>query len=584
MSQRIEDYALIGNMRTAALVGRDGSIDWLCLPRFNSSTCCAALLGARENGRWLIAPRGQPISIERHYRGETMVLETVFKTDSGEVALIDFMALPRSGSPAMDVVRIVEGRAGSVPMRMEARFRFDYGRIAPWTRRRDYGLHMLAGPHALQLRTPLDLDNVCTAEFTVTQGQRIPCVLTWHNAYHDEPAACDPGQALKEAEAWWRDWSGHYSVANEWREPVVRSLLTLKALTDGETGGMVGAPTTSLPEHPGRKKNYDYRFTWLRDATFTLHALVRSGYDEEARLWREWLLRVSAGDPAKLQPMYGIDGEWRFPQQKLEYLSGYENSRPVHIGNQAYQQRQLDIYGEVVNAVYTAHEHGLDLDSDGWSAQLRLLEFLEGNWREAGAGIWELGSDQADYTHSKVMAWVAADRAARTIEQFGFNGDAERWHALGRTIHGEVCQRGYDARRNTFIQRYSSTALDAALLRLPIVGFLPADDPRIVGTVDAIHKELSEDGFVWRYSNSLGQRTNEGAFLVCSFWLADDLNLLGRKDEAREIFERMLSIRNDVGLLSEEYDPTAGRLLGNFPQAFSHVGLINTAHNLATEK
>jgi GH15 family glucan-1,4-alpha-glucosidase len=585
MPQRIEDYALIGNMRTAALVGRDGSIDWLCLPRFNAAACCAALVGTPDNGHWSIAPNGDPVSTRRRYRGETIVLETVFKTDEGEVALIDCMALPRSEGHAIDLVRIVEGRDGVVPMRMEALFRFDYGRIAPWARLRDYGWHGAAGPHALQLRTPVKLqagDDVCTAEFTVSKGQRVPFTLTWHNAYRPEPEARGPEQALEETEGWWRDWSSHYSKSHDYREPVIRSLITLKALTDGETGGMVGAPTTSLPEHPGGKKNYDYRFTWLRDATFTLHALVRSGYDEEARLWREWLLRVSAGHPQHLQPMYGIDGEWRFPQQKLDYLRGYDNSRPVHIGNQAYQQRQIDAYGEIVNAVYSAHEHNLDMDEYDWTAQLRVLEFLEGNWRETGAGIWELGSKQANYVHSKVMAWVAADRAARTIEQFGFKGDAQRWRALAQTIHKEVCERGYDAERNTFLQRYDSQALDAALLRLPIVGFLPADDPRIVGTVEAIEQELTQDGFVWRYSDWLGRRTSEGSFLVCSFWLADDLILLGRKDEAREMFERLLSVRNDVGLLSEQYDPTSGRLLGNMPQAFSHVGLINTAHNLTS--
>lgn len=584
MPQRIEDYALIANMRTAALVGRDGSIDWLCLPRFNSAACCAALVGTHDNGYWSIAPHGPVKVVERHYRGDTIVLETLFKTASGEVALIDCLALPRHDSQAVDLVRVVEGRAGSVTMRMDARFRFDYGRIPPWSQRRDYGVHAFAGPHAVQLRTPvrLDVDNsACTAEFSVAEGERVPFVLTWHNAYREEPAAREANQALSETESWWREWSSRYTQKHEYREAVVRSLLTLKALTDGETGGMVGAATTSLPEHPGGRKNYDYRFTWLRDATFTLHALIRSGYDEEARLWREWLLRVSAGDPEHLQPMYGIDGEWRFPQQALHWLNGYENSRPVHIGNQAYQQRQLDAYGEIVNAVYRAHENGLNLDQNDWSAQQRVLEFLEGHWRESGDGIWELGDKQADYVHSKVMAWVAADRAARTIERFGFAGDAARWRGLAQTIHTEVCQRGYDAARNTFLQRYNSQALDAALLRLPIVGFLPADDPRIGGTVDAICDELAQDGFVWRYSDWLGRRTSEGAFLVCSFWLADALILLGRNDEARNIFERVLAVRNDVGLLSEEYDPASARLLGNFPQAFSHVGLINTAHNLS---
>ncbi|HET8555207.1 MAG TPA: glycoside hydrolase family 15 protein [Rhodanobacteraceae bacterium] len=586
MTHRIEDYALIANMRTAALVGRDGSIDWLCLPRFNSTTCCAALLGSRENGCWVIAPQAESASSKRHYRGDTMVLETVFTTASGEVALIDAMAMPRPDNPAIDLVRIVEGRKGRVPMHMEARFRFDYGRIAPWSRRRDYGIHAFAGPHALQLRTPLDLhdgDRHCSADFTIGEGERIPFMLSWHDSYRDEPPARDPEQALAETEEWWRDWSSRYAPPHAYRASVIRSLLTLKALTDGETGGMVAAPTTSLPERIGGDKNYDYRFTWLRDATFTLHALLRSGYDEEARQWREWLLRASAGDPEHLQPMYGIDGEWRWPRQTLDHLSGYENSRPVSVGNQAYAQRQIDIYGEVVNSVYRAHEHGIDMDGNAWEAQRRLLEFLEGHWRDQGDGIWELGDAPAEYVHSKVMCWVATDRAARSVEQWGFEGDARRWRALGRTIHDEVCRRGYDAERNTFLQRYDAPALDAALLRLPIVGFLPPDDPRIIGTVDAIRKELCHDGFVWRYSDDKGQRTNEGAFLVCCFWLADVLILLGRKDEAREHFERLLSVCNDVGLLSEQYDPTAGRLLGNFPQAFSHVGLINTAHHLASE-
>ncbi len=586
MSHPIEGYALIANMRTAALVARGGSIDWLCLPRFDSPACCAALIGSADNGYWSIAPCETPTSVTRHYRGDTMVLETVFKTASGEVALIDLLALPRGDHEVIDLVRMVEGRTGSVAMRMDALLRFDYGRIAPWTRPRDYGMHALAGPHGVQLHTPFRIDcnpQDCSARFTVSQGQRVPCVMTWHSAHEKEPDPCDGERALKETESWWCGWSGHYSRSHEWRQPVVRSLLTLKALSDDKTGGMVGAPTMALPERPHGKKNYDYRFTWLRDASFVLRALLGSGYDTEAREWREWLLRVSAGDPAKLQPVYALDGDWRIPQHELEWLSGYEGSQPVRSGNGAYHQRQIDIYGEVVSAVYLAHEHGLKLGGEEWGAQVRLLDFLEGHWREPGASIWELGNEQGNYTHSKVMAWTAANLAARTIERFGFEGDPQRWHALAANIHADVCREGFDAERNTFVQRYDSPALDAALLRMPIVGFLPANDPRMTGTIEAIQRELGHDGFVWRYSDARGRRTDEGAFVVCSFWLADALIALGRTGEARHIFERLLSARNDVGLLSEQYDPTAGRLLGNFPQAFSHVGLINTAHNLSSQ-
>lgn len=589
MSQRIEDYALIGNMRSVALVGRNGSIDWLCLPRFDSDACFAALLGERENGRWLIAPKATPKKITRRYRDETLILETLFETDSGTVALIDFMPLPRDGREIVDLVRIVEGRQGRVPMQMEAIFRLGYGKVAPWVRAHDYGLQAVVGPDALQLRTPLELrgeDKTTVAEFTVSAGERIPCVLTWHVSWRDAPAARDADQALEEAQQWWCNWSARCEVRGEYRAPMVRSLITLKALTDSDTGGMVAAPTTSLPEQIGGTRNWDYRYTWLRDATFTLYALLLSGYREEARQWREWLLRAVAGDPEKIQIMYGIGGERRLPEHELDWLSGYENSRPVRVGNGAHTQTQIDIYGEVMDGLYTARRHDIQPNDDTWYVQLELLKYLEDHWRDKGSGIWEMRGPPRDFTHGKVMAWVAFDRAVKAIENFRLEGDAAHWRALRKNVHDEVCEKGFNKPRNSFVQYYGGDALDASLLLMPLVGFLPPEDARIKGTVEAIQKNLMNDGFVMRYSQTEGgdgMEGNEGAFIICSFWLADNLALMGRKDEARELFDRLLAIRNDVGLLAEEYDPRQRRLLGNFPQAFSHVGLINTAHNLSLE-
>ncbi|MDN5863789.1 MAG: glycoside hydrolase family 15 protein [Gammaproteobacteria bacterium] len=590
MSQRIEDYALIGNMRSAALVGRDGSIDWLCLPRFDSDACFAALIGERDNGRWLIAPKEATKKITRRYRDETLILETLFETDSGTVALIDFMPLPRDGNDVIDVVRIVEGRQGRVAMQMEIIFRFGYGRVAPWVRHQDFGLQAIAGPDALQLHTPLELhgrDKTTVAEFTISAGERVPCVLDWYLSWHDAPAVLDAGAALEQAQRWWRDWSAHCKTQGEYREPVVRSLITLKALTDSETGGIVAAPTTSLPELIGGTRNWDYRYTWLRDAAFTLQALLLSGYHEKARRWREWLLRAVAGDPRRVQIMYGIGGERRLPELELDWLSGYEGSRPVRIGNGAYTQVQIDIYGEVIDALYTARRHGIQPDDDTWLLQLELLKYLEVHWPDEGSGIWEMRGPPRDFTHGKVMAWTAFDRAVKAIENFGLEGDAAHWRALRKTVHDEVCEKGFSKKRNTFVQYYGGEPLDAALLLMPLVGFLPAEDPRIKSTVEAIQKNLMNDGFVMRYSLEEGDdglAGGEGAFILCSFWLADNLALMGRKDEARELFHRLLAIRNDVGLLAEEYDPREKRLLGNFPQAFSHVGLINTAHHLSLEE
>jgi GH15 family glucan-1,4-alpha-glucosidase len=590
MAQHIEDYAVIGNMRSTALIGRDGSMDWLCLPRFDSDAVFAALIGERENGRWLIAPREQPKRVTRCYRGETPILETTFETDSGVVTLTDFMPLPRPDENVVDVIRFVECKSGNVPMQMEVIFRFGYGLIAPWVRRHDFGLEAIVGPDALQLRTPLDVqgkDKTTVAEFTVSAGDKIPCVLTWYRSYHKAPAACDADQAFNKIEQWWLDWSGQCPVQGEWREPAIRSLITLKMLTNTETGGMVAAATTSLPEQIGGERNWDYRYTWLRDATFTLYALLLSGYDKEARQWREWLLRAAGGDPEKLQIMYGIAGDRRLPEHELAWLTGYEGSRPVRIGNGAYTQVQIDVYGELMDGLHAARRHGIETDGDTWQVQLELLKYLENHWRDKGSGIWEMRGPPRDFTYGKVMAWVAFDRAVKAIERYGLEGDAEKWRMLCRTVHDEVCAKGFNKKRNTFVQYYGGDALDASLLLLPLVGFLPPDDERIRGTVAAIQKNLMREGFVMRYSQEEsgdGLSGSEGAFLICSFWLIDNLAMMGRKDEARELFERLLAVRNDVGLLAEEYDPTMHRMLGNFPQAFSHVGLINCIHNLSEER
>jgi GH15 family glucan-1,4-alpha-glucosidase len=586
MDRKIEDYALIANMRTAALVCRDGSIDWLCLPRFDSSAVCAALVGERENGHWTISPRAEPDSVRRSYRDGTMVLETVFHTGEGEVALIDFIALARDDSDVIDVVRIVEGHAGSVPMQMTARFRFDYGRIRPWCRRCDDGARIVAGPDALQLHSPPPLeqeDGAWCARFTVRRGERVAFMLTWHNAWRDGPAQRDAGRSLRQTERFWRKWGRRYMQSNPWRDEVLRSLLTLKSLSDDRTGAVIGAPTLGLPEIPGGVKNYDYRYTWLRDATFTLYAMIHSGYHDEARMWRNWLINTTAGDPARLQPVYRVDGACRITQQKAHHLRGYERSQPVLIGNKAWRQTQMDGYGEVINGVHVAHEHGLAMHQEDFDEQIGMVEYLEDHWQKAGTGLWERGKHVGAYTHSQVMVWVAVDRVARLIENSSFEGDAARWRALADSIHAHVCDYGFDRKRNTFVQRYGSRAIDAAALRMPIVGFLPADDPRMLGTIAAIEKHLCRDGFVWRYGEEDGEVPEEGSFLVCSFWMVEILVMLGRKQEATEMFQRLLDVRNDVGLLSEEYDPGSGRLRGNFPQVFSHVGLVNAAHRLAAD-
>jgi GH15 family glucan-1,4-alpha-glucosidase len=581
----IEDYAVIGDTETAALVGRDGSIDWLCLPRFDSAACFAALLGDASHGRWQLAPSTDVRQVRRRYRGDSLVLETEFETVEGTVRVVDCMPV-RQAEP--DLVRLVEGVSGEVSMHMELVIRFDYGSIVPWVRNLDGVLRAIGGPDAVSLWSPVATrgQNLTTcAEFRVRAGEQLPFLLVWHPS-HLAPQRTDPIAQIAETERWWSDWARACTYEGPWRDDVVRSLVTLKALTYAPTGGIVAAATTSLPERLGGVRNWDYRCCWLRDATYTLYSLLVSGFTDEAKAWRDWLLRAVAGDPADLQTMYGPAGERRLTELELPWLSGYEGSRPVRIGNAAVHQRQLDVYGEVMDALYLARRHGIEADGASWALQRALTNYLQQIWSEPDEGIWEVRGPRRQFTHSKVMAWLAFDRAIKTIESDGRNGPLEEWRALRSRIHDDVCTQGFDRRRNTFTQFYGSSQLDASLLMIPVVGFLPPTDPRVIGTVDAIERELRRDGFLMRYPMDAsteqvdGLPAGEGVFLACTFWLADNYVLQGRREEARELFERLLSLRNDVGLLSEQYDPVARRLLGNFPQAFSHVALVNTAHNL----
>jgi len=586
--QRIEDYALIGNTRTAALVGRDGSIDWLPLPRFDSGACFAALLGDTENGRWLIAPVGDVKAVERHYRGDTLILETRFVTATGAVVVTDFMPMRDGVEPLLptELVRIVRGERGVVPMRLEIVLRFDYGSIMPWVRRRPDGISAIAGPDAVLLRTSLSLEGVdsrTVADFEVREGDTVSCTLVHYSSFDAEPTPTDPARDLSQTERYWQSWSAQYHEHGEWREPVMRSLITLKALTYGPTGGIVAAPTTSLPEFIGGPRNWDYRYCWLRDATFTLYALLISGFREEAKAWREWLLKTVAGAPSTLQILYGVAGERRIPEYEIPWLAGFAGSRPVRIGNLAHTQQQWDVYGEIMDAMHCAREHGLERDDNTWRVQRVLLDFLEGHWQQPDAGIWEMRGPPRRFTHSAVMAWVAIDRAIKSVEAGGLEGPVERWRSLAQRIHEEVCSKGYNAERGAFVQYYNSRELDASLLLMPLVGFLPIDDNRVAGTVRAIERELMVDALVLRYRNREHVEAlppGEGAFLACSFWLVDVLAMSDRWQEARALFERLLELRNDVGLLPEEFDPVSRRALGNFPQAYSHVGLINSAHNI----
>jgi GH15 family glucan-1,4-alpha-glucosidase len=587
MAERIEDYALLGDLQTAALVGRTGSVDWLPFPRFDSSSCFAALLGGREHGRWLLAPVSGGPADDRRYREDTLVLESEWHTPEGSVRVIDFMP-PRETKP--DIVRIVEGLEGRVRMRTELVIRLDYGSVLPWVRRLDaLSLVAIGGPDGLLLRTPIVLEPeemTHVAEFVVGAGDRVPFVLTWFPAHESEPRAVDAEQALVDTETYWRDWVCGCSYAGNYPQAVRTSLIALKALTYQPTGGIVAAPTTSLPERIGGERNWDYRYCWLRDATFTLYALSNAGYTDEARAWRDWLLRAVAGDPASAQILYGVGGQRRIPELELDWLPGYAGSRPVRIGNAAHDQVQLDVYGEVMDALHHARIQGLDSDDHAWSLQRTLLDFLEGSWDRPDNGIWEVRGPRRHFTHSKVLAWVAFDRGVQTVDDLGLRGPVERWRRLRADIHDEVCREGFDTELNAFTQSYGSSELDAATLLIPLVGFLPATDPRVLGTIDAVQTHLTRDGFVQRYrvqeQNDVdGLEGGEGVFLPCSFWLVDALRLAGRREDARELFERLLGIRNDLGLLSEEYDPAGGRLLGNFPQAFTHVGLVNSAYNLS---
>ncbi|HYG88228.1 MAG TPA: glycoside hydrolase family 15 protein [Azospirillum sp.] len=589
MARRIEDYALIGNTHTAALVGRDGAVDWLCLPRFDSAACFAALLGETENGRWLIAPEGEVTAVRRRYRPGTLILETEFDTPEGTVALIDFMPPQHDrAEERADLVRFVEGRRGRVALAMDLVLRFGYGEIVPWVRRTDEGLSAIAGPDAVDLRTPVSLRGKAfhtRAAFTVTEGEILPFVLTWHLSHLPSPPAEDPRGLLRETEAWWTAWTGQCRYKGPWRDAVERSLITLKGLTYEPTGGIAAAATTSLPEWPGGTRNWDYRYCWLRDATFTLYALLTAGYREEAVAWRNWLMRTVAGKPSQLQIMYGLAGERRLDEWELPWLSGFEASRPVRVGNGAHRQFQLDVFGEVLDCFHTARRSGIAPDDYGWQVQRALVKHLEGIWSAPDQGLWEVRGPPRSFTHSRIMAWVAIDRAIQATEQCGLDGPVERWRELAKRIHAEVCEKGFDAKLNSFVQYYGAKTTDAALLLIPQVGFLPPDDPRVTGTVDAVERELSVDGgMLLRYRTRPeidGLPPGEGCFLACAFWLVDAKVMLGRHAEARELFERLLSLRNDVGLLAEEYDPRAGRQLGNFPQAFSHVALVNSAQNLA---
>jgi GH15 family glucan-1,4-alpha-glucosidase len=585
MALRIEDYALIGDCETAALVGSNGSIDWLCFPRFDSGACFAALLGTEEHGRWLIAPAGRILSTRRHYRDGTLILETEFTTEEGAVRITDWMP-PRSATRASDLMRLIEGVRGQVPMRMELTIRFDYGARVPWVRRTETGLRATAGPDTLQFAAGAAFrgENLRTvADFSVSEGQQVPFCLTWYPTYEEEPRPADVLQSLSRTERWWREWSTACTYTGEWREAVVRSLITLKALTYAPTGGLIAAATTSLPEHPGGTRNWDYRYCWVRDATFTLYSLVIGGYLEEAGKWREWLVNAVAGQPSEMHIMYGLAGERRLPELILPWLPGYEGASPVRIGNAAHSQFQLDVYGELMDVLYVAERAGMPPDDDARRLQRLLLDFLEGAWQTPDEGIWEIRGPRRHFTHSKVMAWVAFDRAIKSAEDLGLDGPLARWRQLRSKIHAEICRSGFDPELNSFVQYYGAKHVDASLLMLPLVGFLPASDPRVRGTVKAVERRLERGGFIDRYPTMPeidGLPSGEGAFLLCTFWLADNLVLQGRHPEARKIFERLLDIRNDVGLLSEEYDPESRRLLGNFPQAFSHVGLINTARNL----
>jgi GH15 family glucan-1,4-alpha-glucosidase len=577
---------MIGDCHTAALVSKQGSIDWLCLPHFDSPACFAALLGTTENGHWSISPAEPIRAIRRRYRDGSLILETEFETENGSAMLTDCM-IPRDGMP--ELLRVVTGTRGQIRMKLELVIRFDYGSVVPWVRGTETGISAIAGPDMIRLRAdvPLHGENMKTeSEFTVAEGQKISFDLTWYPSNQPEPRAVNVAAAIQNTEKWWREWSDRCAYQGKWRDAVLRSLITLKGLTFLPTGGIVAAPTTSLPELIGGVRNWDYRFCWVRDATLTLQSLIHAGYLEEARDWREWLLRAVAGSPSELNILYGLHGERRLTELELPWLQGYEKSAPVRTGNAAYQQYQLDIFGEVANTLFQAREAGLEPAKHARNdVALAMLEFLETGWERPDEGIWEVRGPRRHFVHSKMMAWVAVDRLVRSAELGRFTTDLSRWKKLRDAIHVQVCQQGFDASMNSFVQSYGAKHLDASVLMMPLVGFLEATDPRMLGTVKALEKHLMRNGFVGRYTQDPavdGLPHGEGTFLACSFWMADNYELQGRRNEAVRMFERLLEIRNDVGLLAEEYDPLAKRQLGNFPQAFSHVGLVNTAYNLTS--
>jgi GH15 family glucan-1,4-alpha-glucosidase len=582
---RLEDYALIGDCETAALVSRTGSIDWLCWPRFDSGACFAALLGTAEHGRWLIGPVEPQVRVTRSYRDRTLILETRVETDGAAVTVLDFMP-PRGRNS--DVVRIVRGERGRMRMRTELVLRFDYGRTIPWVSRlADGTFRAIAGPDLVTLHTPVPLrgkDLTTVGEFDVAEGTAVSFVLTHGPSHLPPPRAVDPVRALERTEAFWTAWTSRCQSDGEWSDAVIRSLITLKALTYAPTGGLVAAPTTSLPEQLGGSRNWDYRFCWLRDATLTLLALMNAGYYDEARTWRDWLLRAAAGAPAQLQIMYGLAGERRLTEWEVPWLPGYEDSRPVRIGNAAHGQLQLDVFGEVMDALHQGRRGGLDSRAEDWAFQRAILEHLTTLWTQPDEGIWEVRGRRRHFTFSKVMAWVAFDRGIRAVEKYGLEAPVNAWRDTRRAIHQDVCANGYNSGLGSFVQSYGSTELDASLLLLPTVGFLPPSDARVLGTIEAVERRLFVDGFLLRYDTATsddGLPSGDGAFLACSFWLADAYVMAGRLDDARRLFERLLELRSDLGLLAEEYDTGAHRLVGNYPQAFSHIALVNTAHNLA---
>ncbi len=582
----IEDHALIGDKRTCALVAKDGTIDWMCLPRFDGPAVFCSILGTPDNGEWRMAPASGITDSVRRYAGETLVLETDMTCAEGRVRIIDLMS-PEPSGPCL--VRIVEGLEGSVPMESVVAARFDYGRTRPWVRHMPEGADLISGPEALRIVSPVELarqEGDIAFRFTVAEGERVSFTLNHHLSHEPAPAGPDPEQALAGALEWWESWSSRCPFQGPWREPVIRSLITLKALSYAPTGAMLAAATTSLPEQPGGVRNWDYRYGWLRDATFTLYAMMLGGYTREAVAWRDWLLRAVAGDPEDMQIMYGAAGERRLDEWEVPWLEGHGGAKPVRIGNAASDQFQLDVYGEVMDSLHVARRIGVEPDPDTWALELALMQSLEQRWREPDEGIWEVRGPRRHFTHSKVMAWVAFDRAIRAVENSGLEGPVDRWRAQRDEVHAEVCEHGWDEELGAFVQAYDVQRLDASLLMIPLVGFLPIDDPRVISTMEVIQRDLTYEGLVLRYetlenADVDGLPAGEGAFLLCTFWLVDNLAMAGRHDEALEIFERLLSIRNDVGLLSEQWDNDGQRMLGNFPQAFSHVGLINSAWNLS---